>query len=244
MARERRLFDRLLDTYAKPLVKKTFFSTARPNDYTRWLYRAILDTQFAVRESYEWARRALVATPVFLSRCAVYGERIVVDRIPYIAGPTRIELGSDVRISGKCDIYGASKGTPVLKIGNGVFIANGCTFAIAERIEIGDLVSIGGGTHIADTEGHSHYNPKSAIWEVPAGEGDIAPVIIEDGVQIGRQCTILKGVRLGARSVIGARSVVRSSVPPDSIVMGNPARVVKRMNPDAPPLEPAPKRES
>jgi maltose O-acetyltransferase len=39
----------------------------------------------------------------------------------------------------------------------------------------------------------------------------------------------MKGVRVGARSVIGAGSVLRTSVPTDSVVMGNPARVVKRM---------------
>ena len=102
---------------------------------------------------------------------------------------------------------------------------------VATRISIGKYASIAGGCYIADTEGHSHYNPQKPIWEVPAGDGDVGPVTIEDGVQISRNCMILKGVTIGARSVIGAGSVVRSDIPADSIVMGNPARVVKKMTP-------------
>jgi acetyltransferase-like isoleucine patch superfamily enzyme len=66
----------------------------------------------------------------------------------------------------------------------------------------------------------------------------VAPVVIEDNVQIGRNCMILKGVRIGARSVVGSCSVVRHSIPPDSIFIGNPGRVVRRMNaPGATPPE-------
>ena len=53
--------------------------------------------------------------------------------------------------------------------------------------------------------------------------------IIEHDVQIKRNCIILKGVRIGARAVVGAGSVVRSDVPADAIVAGNPARVVKKI---------------
>jgi acetyltransferase-like isoleucine patch superfamily enzyme len=219
------------------------FRAVRPNEATRWLYSSAFEAQFAAREGYELLRRLLVATPIFLSRCAVYGERIAVDRVPYMLGPTRIELGSDIRISGLISIAGNSRGTPVLKIGNGVYIGHGTGFAVASRIEIHDFASIGGGCYIADTEGHNTYNPQRPIWEVPAGDADIAPVVIENNVQISRSCVILKGVRIGARSVIGAGSVVRSDIPPDSIVMGNPARVVKRMTATA-ATAPGAERES
>jgi acetyltransferase-like isoleucine patch superfamily enzyme len=66
---------------------------------------------------------------------------------------------------------------------------------------------------------------------VPPSDLDVAPVIIEDNVQISQDCTILKGVHIGARAVIGAGSVVRSNIPADAVVMGNPARVVKRNTP-------------
>jgi acetyltransferase-like isoleucine patch superfamily enzyme len=227
--------ERLLTKYVRPIARKVIYSAVEPPKPLRPLYSAAFDAQFLSREAYEFARRSLIATPVFLARCAKHGERIAVDRIPYMTGPCRIELGSDIRISGQINISGSSYGKPLLKIGNGVFIGHACGFDIADRIEIGNFVSIGAMTYIADTEGHSHYNPQRPIWEVLASPDDIAPVILEDGVQISKRCMILKGVRIGARSVIGAGSVVRSDIPPDSIVMGNPARVVKRMvaTPDA-----------
>ena len=218
---------RVVKAYAKDLI----FRSVVPNEDNRWLFELAFDTHWSAREAYEWARRSLIATPLFLSKCAVHGERISVDRIPYITACPRIELGSDIRISGEIAIKGNSRRSPVLKIGNGVFLGHWTTFAVAERIEVGDFVAIGGNTYIADTEGHSHYNPRQPIWTVPASDEDIEPVIIEDNVQISRDCMILKGVRIGARSVIGAGSVVRSNIPPDSVVMGNPARVIKRMTP-------------
>jgi len=220
--------------HIKPYAKELIFQSIAPNPSNRWLFELAFDTHWSAREAYEWVHRSLIATPIFLSKCAVYGERISVDRIPYITACPRIELGSDIRFSGQIQIKGNARRSPTLVIGNGVFAGHWTTFAVAERIEIGDFVAIGGNTYIADTEGHSHYNPQKPIWEVPASDDDIGPVIIEDNVQISRDCMILKGVRIGARSVIGAGSVVRTNIPPDSIVMGNPARVVKRMTSQAP----------
>ena len=56
-----------------------------------------------------------------------------------------------------------------------------------------------------------------------------APIVIEDVVFIGMQSLILKGVRIGCGSVVGAGSVVVMDVPPGVVVAGNPARVVKRL---------------
>ena len=217
----------------KPIAKRVLFQTIQPVGPVRSALSGLADAAFVARETFEWAQRSLVATPMFLSKCAVYGDRIAVDRMPYMNGAARIELGSNIRISGKIGITSPMRGNPVLTIGDGVFIGHNCSIAVANRISIGKFASIGSGTYIADTEGHSHYNPERPIWEVPAGDDDVAPVTIEDGVQISKNCMILKGVTIGARSVVGAGSVVRSNIPPDSIVMGNPARVVKKMVPDA-----------
>ncbi len=212
----------------KPVAKKVLFNTVVPGPQTKWLFSGLFQADFFGRELYEWARRSLVATPVFLSQCSSYGEDIAVEQLPYITAPCDIELGSHIRFAGKVNIL-AADGNPKLKLGNGVFIGHDTSFALARRIELGDFVGIGERCYIADTDGHSNYAPNRPIWEVPASDEDVAEVVIEENVQISQDCTILKGVRIGARSVIGAGSVVRSNIPADAVVMGNPARVVKRM---------------
>ena len=55
-------------------------------------------------------------------------------------------------------------------------------------------------------------------------------IIIDDDVLIGANTIILKGVHIGARSVIGAGSVVTKDIPADSIAAGNPVKVIKKIN--------------
>ena len=231
----RSAFERFLHGQLRPLAKKVVHRALVPPEVLRPIYAAIFETHWTAREVAEWAERSLLATPVFLAKCAKHGERIAIDRIPYLTATCHIELGDDVRFSGQINIKPVSSRHPKLLIGNGVFVGHNTTFDVASSITLGNFVSIGSQSYIADTEGHSHYDPQKPIWEVPAGDNDISPVVLEDGVQVGKHCTILKGVRVGARSVLGAGSVLRTSVPPDSIVMGNPARVVKRIvNENAP----------
>ena len=52
-------------------------------------------------------------------------------------------------------------------------------------------------------------------------------IIIGDDVLIGTNCIVLKGVRIGARSIIGAGSIVTKDIPSDCIAAGNPAKVIK-----------------
>ncbi|MBK8479886.1 MAG: acyltransferase [Proteobacteria bacterium] len=220
-----------LKALLRPVAKGLIYRALTPAGPLRIAYNGLYHAGFLGRELHEWARRSLLATPMFLSQCAAYGSDIAVERMPYLSGPCRIELGSRIRFGGQVDILAAPTGAPLLKIHDGVYLGHIVSFALARRIEIGRYVSIGGHSHISDTEGHAQYNPGRPIWEVGAGDEDVAEVVIEDNVQIGHGCQILKGVRIGARSVIGAGSVVRTSIPPDSVVMGNPARVVRRLQP-------------
>lgn len=66
-------------------------------------------------------------------------------------------------------------------------------------------------------------------YSVDGVSATTVPIVIEDDVLIGTRCIILKGVTIGARSVIGSGSVVTKSIPPDSIAVGNPCTVIKCM---------------
>jgi maltose O-acetyltransferase len=60
------------------------------------------------------------------------------------------------------------------------------------------------------------------------GETEVLPVIIGDDVWLGARVLLLPGARVGSGSVIGAGAVVSGEIPPMSVAVGNPARVVKR----------------
>ena len=57
-----------------------------------------------------------------------------------------------------------------------------------------------------------------------------APIVIEDDVWVGAHSIIFKGVTIGARSIIGAGSVVTKSISADCVAAGNPCRVIKSLN--------------
>ena len=110
-----------------------------------------------------------------------------------------------------------------IMIGRG-FAMTGGTLCAEESITIGDNVWVGANTTITDSDFHPLILEDRLARPL---DGATAPVVIEDGVFIGMQSLILKGVRIGARSVIGASSVVTRDIPPGVIAAGNPARVIR-----------------
>ena len=75
------------------------------------------------------------------------------------------------------------------------------------------------------TRNHNTANPDVPMRE--QGMGEVKPVVIEDDVWIGARVCILPGVTVGTGSVLGAYTVVTKDVPPYSVVVGNPGKVVK-----------------
>lgn len=113
----------------------------------------------------------------------------------------------------------------VLQLGNRVGMSGGAICA-QQRVVIGDDVLIGANVVIADNDFHplSHEARKKGNNDIVAKD-----VVIEHGVWIGADVYICKGVTIGRNSVVGARAVVTKSVPPNSIVAGIPAKVVRAL---------------
>lgn len=110
-----------------------------------------------------------------------------------------------------------------VKIGDHFSMTGGVIVAAAS-ITIGNYVTVGANTRIMDTDFHPM---DAADRRQRSSGGNSAPIVIEDDVFIGTECLILKGVRIGKGSVIGARSVVTHDIPPHSVAVGHPARVIQ-----------------
>lgn len=113
-------------------------------------------------------------------------------------------------------------------IGNNVGISGAVIYASSEII-IKDNVNIGTGAKIYDTDFHpiDRYERRINKQEtIP-----FAPVLIEEDAWIGADAFILKGVTVGAGSIVAAGAVVVRDVPPNTIVGGSPAKVLKILTP-------------
>lgn len=111
-------------------------------------------------------------------------------------------------------------GKPVT-IGKGCFIQQCCTFFGRGGITIGNGVFIGPKCNLITINHDPNPDNRSTTYG--------RPIVIEDKVWIGINSTILPGVRIGYGSIVGAQSVVTKDVPPMTVVAGNPARIIKKI---------------
>ncbi|WP_436629411.1 acyltransferase [Latilactobacillus sakei] len=104
-----------------------------------------------------------------------------------------------------------------LTLGSG-YINSNCNIACFNKIDIGNDVAIAENVTIRDTDNHYIYRDGYEISK---------PITIEDHVWIGMNATILKGVTIGAGSIVAAGSIVTKDVPSNCLVAGTPAKVIK-----------------
>ncbi|MGN0308914.1 MAG: acyltransferase [Lachnospiraceae bacterium] len=114
-----------------------------------------------------------------------------------------------------------------IEIGNNVGIS-GATIYARSRIVIGDNSSIGGNVKILDND----FHPVEVEARLADDKRKIgtAPIIIGKNCFIGCNSIILKGTRLGDNCVVGAGAVVCGEFEKDSVIAGNPARVIRKLS--------------
>ena len=139
------------------------------------------------------------------------------------------------------------KNSGKISIGNSCFISGAVNLISIDEITIRDHVTIAWGVTIYDHNAHSTdyierrhdherlmldlNNKKSSIASKDWSSVKSAPIIIEKDVWIGFGVSIMKGVRIGEGAILAANSVVIKDVPAWSVVGGNPATVIKKLNP-------------
>lgn len=140
-----------------------------------------------------------------------------------ISKQVKVTMGEGCRLSKYLVIYGTGEVT----IGRNVLL-NGPCIGCDRSITIGDECLISD-CFLADSD---YHNLEPHLRHSPPGPKVAAPIVIERNVWIGARATVMKGVHIGENSVVGLGSVVRKSIPPNVVVIGNPQQIVKHFEGD------------
>lgn len=140
--------------------------------------------------------------------------------VPRQRGYFTIQKRGRCVVEGSFSIHSGCK----IYVGEGACLTLGAGYANANlKITCSKRIYIGAGVAIADNvliqDGDHH--------EISGGRGSILPIKIGDNTWIGANVIILKGVTIGKGAVVGAGSVVTRDVPDETLVAGNPARVIR-----------------
>lgn len=145
----------------------------------------------------------------------VFGSSVVIgDHVTVVATSdqrVRLSVWSERQVSGH------------IHIGDYGIVCPGVRVSSASEIHIGDNCMLANGVYVTDSDWHDIYNR--------IGFGKTDPINIAANVWIGDGAIVCKGVSIGENSIIGAGAVVVTSIPSNCIAAGNPAKVVKHLDP-------------
>lgn len=211
-------------------VAKTLMQVSIPvSPRSKVLFTFLYATHVTIRSSIFTLLRILWFEPLFRSQCSRVGPRFRMEQLVFLQGIGNIAIGSDVHLAGKSNIGFCNSvcDEPKVTIGDFTFLGHDCSIYAAESVSIGNHCLIAGGVIIRDYDGHPlDYQARRKHLSISADS--IKPVTIGNDVWVGARAVVLKGTKIGDRSIIAAEAVVTKDVPSDCIVAGNPATVVKK----------------
>ncbi len=126
----------------------------------------------------------------------------------------------------RLSVWPEAPGKGAITIGDYCLICPGVRVGSAVEVVVEENVMVASGAYITDSDWHDHYD------RISQGRG--APVRIRENAWIGDGAVICKGVTVGRNAIVGAGSVVTADVPDNAVSAGNPARVVKSLDPEGP----------
>ncbi|OGL47795.1 MAG: acetyltransferase [Candidatus Schekmanbacteria bacterium RBG_16_38_10] len=152
----------------------------------------------------------------------------------YLSVAEDVKLGQNVKLARFINLYGCTIGDNT-KIGTFVEVQKNATIGksckisshtfICEGVTIEDNVFIGHNvTFINDTFPRATTSSGELQTE---SDWKVEPIVVKKGASVGSGATILSNVTIGENAIIGAGSVVTKDVPPNAIVAGNPAKVLR-----------------
>ncbi|WP_317173209.1 acyltransferase [Flavobacterium bizetiae] len=153
----------------------------------------------------------------------------------YLSGGKYISIGHNFKCDQRLridaiDEFLGDNFSPKIIIGDNVAIQKDCHIGAINKIVLGNNVLLASKVYISD---HSHGEINREALVLPPALRKLyskGPVIIEDNVWIGEGAVVLPNVTIGENSIIGANAVVTKSIPKNSVVGGNPARIIRELN--------------
>ncbi|MCI4445836.1 MAG: N-acetyltransferase [Candidatus Aminicenantes bacterium] len=151
-----------------------------------------------------------------------------------------VKLGQNVKIFAFVNLYGCTIGDNTkigtfVEIQKGAVIGKNCKISshtfICEGVTIEDGVFIGHGVTFINDLYPRATTPDGQLQTEQ--DWKVIPTLVKKGASVGSGATILAGVTIGEGAIVGAGSVVTKDVPPRTVVAGNPARMLRRL--DEPP---------
>ncbi len=121
-------------------------------------------------------------------------------------------------------VWGAEKGKGFISIGNYALICPGVRISSATGITIGDSCMMASSVYLTDADWHGIYDRTDYT-------GRSEPIVVGNNVWIGDSSIVCKGVTIGDNSIIGAGSVVTRDIPANAIAAGNPAVMLRELDP-------------
>jgi UDP-2-acetamido-3-amino-2,3-dideoxy-glucuronate N-acetyltransferase len=145
-----------------------------------------------------------------------------------------VKLGKDVKLSKFINLYGCEIGDETkigafVEIQKRAVVGKRCKISshtfICEGVTIEDHVFIGHGVMFVNDSFPRATTPTGDLQT--GSDWKVETTLIKKGASIGSGATILSNVTIGERAIVGAGAVVTRDVPPDTIVVGNPAKVLR-----------------
>lgn len=143
------------------------------------------------------------------------------------------QIDQTTKVFEPVNIYGAKIGKnckigTFVEIQKGVVIGNKCKISshsfLCTGVKLGDGVFVGHGVMFTNDKHPESCNSDGTLKQ--ESDYQLLETIVESGVSIGSNATILPGITIGSNAVVGAGSVVTKSVPSDTTVVGNPAKPI------------------
>lgn len=182
---------------------------------------------------YSFYNKMYIIVCTFLTRIFYPGFRLI--RFPLdIRNYKNIRIGKNFTCGHGCRIeacnYILGKEEISLCIGDNVEINDFVHISAHGKVDIGNNVLMASKIYISDLNHGSYEDNEEYDINIPHRQQKLTsrPIVIEDNVWIGESVCVLGGVTIGLGSIIGALSTVTKSIPPYSIAVGNPARVIKQ----------------